>query len=465
MKSSTEKKIFLKKAEKVAFDKVHREKIKFNISRYDKAVAKGKAIYARMDLARTRAGHIKYKIINDLDKYLIEFEDNFTKNGGKVIWAADAREAIREILKIARKNKVKKVVKSKSMTTEEIELNDALQQARIESVETDLGEFIVQQAGQKPYHIVTPAMHMSKEDIAGLYHRKFNTDENLTPEALTLYTRKLLREKFIHADMGVSGANFLIADIGGIALTENEGNAMLSMSFPKIHIAVAGIEKLIPRLEDLGLYWPLLATHGTGQNMTVYNSIITGPKKNGEADGPEEMYVVLLDNGRTRLLAKERQRQALSCIRCGACLNACPVYKNIGGHTYDTTYSGPIGAVITPYLKDMKRYSHLSFASSLCGRCTEVCPVKIPIHELLLVNRDDAVKNGFYTYFDKKSIQVSTKFLLSRKRLDMFGGKMKNFGAGMFVEKLWGPRRELPEFAEKSFSEMWKEQHKNETGE
>ena len=459
MKSSTEKKIFLKKAEKVAFDKTHREKIKFNISRYDQAVKKGKKLYSNLELARIRAGFLKYKIINDLDKYLIEFEDNFTKNGGKVIWAADAKEAVNEILKIARRHKVKKVVKSKSMTTEEIELNKFLSQANIESVETDLGEFIVQQAGQKPYHIVTPAMHMSKEDIAALYHKKFHTDEHLSPEELTLFTRKLLRQKFIEADMGVSGANFLIADTGSVAVTENEGNAMLSMSFPKIHIAIAGIEKLIPRLEDLGLYWPLLATHGTGQNMTVYNSIISGPKKSSEKDGPEEMYVILLDNGRTRLLAKERQRQALSCIRCGACLNACPVYKNIGGHTYGTTYSGPVGSVITPYLQGMKEYNHLSFCSSLCGKCTEVCPVKIPIHQLLLVNRDDAVRNGYYTYFDKKSIQISTKFLLSRKRLDMFGGKMKNLGAGLFVEKVWGPRRELPKFADKSFSEQWKEKY------
>jgi len=459
VKSSAEKKTFLKKAEKIAFDKEHREKIKFNISRYDKAVDKGKTLYANLDLARDRAGYIKYKVINELEKYLIEFEDNFTRNGGKVIWAADAREAVNAVLEIARKNKVKKVVKSKSMTTEELDLNKFLKQANIESVETDLGEFIVQQAGQKPYHIVTPAMHMSKEDVAELYHKKFNTDEHLTPEELTLYTRKLLREKFIHAEMGVSGANFLIADMGGIALTENEGNAMLSMSFPKIHIVIAGIEKLIPRLENLGLFWPLLATHGTGQNMTVYNSIISGPKKGKEKDGPEEMYVILLDNGRTNLLAKERQRQALSCIRCGACLNACPVYKNIGGHTYDTTYSGPIGAVITPYLKDLKTYNHLSFASSLCGKCTEVCPVKIPIHQLLLVNRDDAVKNGFYTYFDKTSIKISTKVLMSRKLLDLSGGKMKNFGSGLFVDKVWGPRRELPKFAEKSFSKQWREKY------
>lgn len=459
MKLSPENKAFLKKAEQVAFDKIHREKIKFNISRYDEAVEKGQKIYKEMDLARTRAGYIKYKIINDLDKYLIEFADNFTRNGGKVIWAKDALEAVDAVLQIANKHKVKKVVKSKSMTTEEIELNEAFKKNKIESFETDLGEFIVQLAGQKPYHIVTPAMHMSKTDIAGLYHNKFQTPETMTPEELTAYTRKILRKKFIESEMGISGANFLIADTGSVAVTENEGNALLSMSFPKIHIAIAGIEKLIPKLEDLDLFWPLLATHGTGQNMTVYNSIISGPKKAGEKDGPEAMYVILLDNGRTNLLAKERQRQALSCIRCGACLNACPVYKNIGGHTYATTYSGPIGSVITPYLQDQKSWKHLSFASSLCGRCTEVCPVKIPLHELLLVNRSDAVKQGYFTYFDKKSIKISTMALSSRKMLDFFDGKTKNFGSHLFVEKIWGPRRELPKFAKKSFSKQWKEKH------
>ena len=294
-------------SEKVGFDKTHRKKINFNISKYDTAVAEGKKLYVNLNLARERAGYLKYKVVNDLDKYLIEFEDNFLKNGGKIIWARNAEEAVLEITKIIERKKSKLVVKSKSMTTEEIELNEALGKKEVEVVETDLGEFIVQQAGQKPYHIVTPAMHLSKEDVAALYHEKFQTEENLTPEELTLYTRKILREKFIHADVGITGANFLIADLGGIALTENEGNAFLSISFPKTHIAIAGIEKIIPSVKDIDLFWPLLATHGTGQHMTVYNSILTGPKKNGEKDGPEEMYLVLLDNGRSSLLAKERQ--------------------------------------------------------------------------------------------------------------------------------------------------------------
>jgi len=461
VKSSIENNSFLKTSEKVAFDEIHREKIKFNIGRYDAAVDRGNSNYSNMNIAKERAGFLKYKVINELDRYLIEFEDNFTANGGKIIWAQDSSEALKEILKITKKYNISSSVKSKSMTTEEIELNSAFEKAKIDVVETDLGEFIVQQAGQKPYHIVTPAMHMSKEDVALLYNEKFNTSVDLTPEELTLYTRKLLRDKFTNAELGVTGANFLIADTGSIALTENEGNGMLTMSFPKVHIAIAGIEKIIPKLEDLDLFWPLLANHGTGQSITVYNSIISGPRKNNEVDGPENMYLVLLDNGRTKLLKEERQRQALTCIRCGACLNACPVYKNIGGHTYDTTYSGPIGSVITPYLKDFKKYKHLSFASSLCGKCTTVCPVKIPLHELLLVNRNHAIKNGYYTFFEKQSINISSKVLGSRKMLNMLSGSTKNSFMKLTVAGIWGPRRDLPKLAPKSFNELWKEREKD----
>ncbi len=461
MSTNTENKLFLKASEKIAFDETHRNKLKFNIGRYDDAVIKGKQIYSNIDVARDRAGFIKYKVINNLDNYLIEFEDNFTANGGKIIWAQNSNEALSKILEIVKNHDISSAVKSKSMTTEEIELNDSLEKANIEIVETDLGEFIVQQAGQKPYHIVTPAMHMSKEDVAKLYNKKFSTPIELNPTELTLYTRKLLREKFVNSDLGVSGANFLIADTGSIAVTENEGNAMLTMSFPKVHIAIAGIEKIIPRLEDLDLFWPLLATNGTGQPMTAYNSIISGPRKSNEKDGPESMYLILLDNGRVNLLKEERQRQALSCIRCGACLNTCPVYKNIGGHTYNTTYSGPIGAVITPHMQGFKNFKHLSFASTLCGKCTTVCPVKIPLHELLLVNRNHAIKNGFFTFFEKQSINISSMALSSRKKLDMFSGGTKNILMKMTVAKTWGPRRNLPEIAPKSFSELWKEKNKD----
>jgi L-lactate dehydrogenase complex protein LldF len=447
----------MKDAEKKAFDPIHRKKIRFNMSRYDAAVVNGKKQYVNLDLARQRAAHLKNKVIIDLPKYLLDFESAFQSRGGKVIWAVDADEAIREIVRIAKKSGAKQVVKSKTMVTEEIDLNTQLVKNGIESLETDLGEYIVQLAGEHPYHIVTPAMHMSKEDVADLFNKKFGLDPESTPEEITAYVRQLLREKFQAADLGITGANFLIAETGSVCLTENEGNGMMSISFPKIHIVVAGIEKLIPKLSDLDLFWPLLATYGTGQNITVYNSIISGPRQEEETDGPEEMYVILMDNHRTSLLARKNQRRALGCIRCGACLNACPVYRNIGGHAYGTTYSGPIGSVITPWLKGMKDFKHLSFASSLCGACSEVCPVRINLHELLLYNRTDSVKEGFTRRKDKLIFKGYKMAMLHRNMLDMASGKTKNKFMKRFVAKYWGPRRTMPVVAEKSFKQLWEE--------
>jgi L-lactate dehydrogenase complex protein LldF len=394
--------------------------------------------------------------MENLDRYLLEFESNFMRKGGKVIWANNASEARKEILSIMKKANAKMVVKSKSMACEEIELNEFLEKNKIESIETDLGEYIVQLLGQKPYHIVTPAMHLSKEDIAKLFNEKFGTPIDATPTELTLKARELLREKYTSADVGISGGNFLIADSGSIAITENEGNARLTTTFPKIHIAIVGIEKIIPSIKDLEMFWPLLSARGTGQNVTVYNTILSGPKQSNESDGPEEMYVILLDNGRTNLLAQKDQRQALYCIRCGACLNACPVYKNIGGHTYDTTYSGPIGSIITPHLKGMEEFKHLSYASSLCGNCSEVCPVKIDIHKILLYNRRDAVNQNLNSKSESFGWMIWKKTMLSRKRTDMVSGKWKNYFMNTFFKASWGKRRELPEFKIESFSKIWK---------
>ncbi len=448
---------FTKKSQKKAFDQDHRKIIKFNMSRYNNAVIRGKKQYVNIELARKRAEAIKQRVINELDDYLIEFEGNFTARGGKVIWAPDAKDAIKEILSILKKYRAKNIVKSKSMTTEEIEFNEALKKKKIDSLETDLGEYIVQIADEKPYHIVTPAMHKSKENIAELFHEIFGTNKNSTPEELTAFVRDLLREKFTEADVGVTGANFIISDIGAIGLTENEGNGLMSISFPKVHIVIAGIEKVIPSIDDLDLFWPLLATNGTGQNITVYNSIISGPKQENEVDGPEEMYVILLDNNRTELLKHEIQRIALTCIRCGACLNACPVYKNIGGHTYGTTYSGPIGSVISPFMNGIREYKHLSFSSSLCGKCTDVCPVRIPLHDLLLYNRNYFVKNKYTTSIEKLSMYGYKKVMKKRSLLDMSSGGMKNFFMKTFVKNTWGPRRELPKVQPKSFNKLWKE--------
>lgn len=451
---------FLVKADEKAFDLGHRKTINHNIGKYNVAVERGVSRFENLENSKKKAHVIKWRVMENLDKFLPEFETNFQRRGGKVIWANDVEEAQREILNIIQKSGGKTVIKSKSMTTEEIHLNDFLEKNNIESLESDLGEYIVQLLGQAPYHIVTPAMHLSKEEIAKLFHDKFGTPLDATPQQLTQKARELLREKYLRADIGISGGNFLIADTGSIALTENEGNARLCTTFPKIHIAIVGIEKVIPSMADLDLFWPLLSSHGTGQNLTVYNTILSGPRQAHETDGPEEMYVVLLDNGRTNLLAQKEQRQALYCIRCGACLNACPVYKNIGGHTYNTTYSGPIGSIITPHLQGMKEFKHLSNASSLCGKCTEVCPVKIDVHKMLLLNRRDAVADNQNTKVEEIGWNAFTSTMQKRSRMDMLGGKMKNFFLKFFFKKTWGKYRSMPEVAPKSFAKLYEEKKK-----
>ncbi len=444
-----------------AFDQQHRKTINNNIGKYNSAVAGALPKFYHLENSKRRAHTIKWKAIENMDRYLLEFEQNFTRRGGKVIWANDAAEANHEILNILRKHSAKMVVKSKSMVTEEIQLNESLIHHQIESVETDLGEYIVQLLGQKPYHIVTPAMHLSKDEIAKLFHEKFGSPVDASPEQITEVARGIMRQKFVQADVGITGANFLIADTGGICVTENEGNARLSMSFPKVHIAIAGIEKILPNMADLDLFWPLLASHGTGQNLTVYNSLINGPKQETEIDGPEEMYVILLDNGRTNLLAQKEQRESLYCIRCGACLNACPVYKNIGGHSYETTYSGPIGSVITPYMREMSDFKHLSFASSLCGACTEVCPVKIEIHKMLLINRRDSIDKNLTSKPEMWGWFFFKRFMLSRNLLDLTKGPFKNFVLKRLFSLAWAKRRALPDVAPQSFSEQYIKSQKN----
>lgn len=456
---STKEAAFLKDSAVKAFEPRHRQIINHNIDKYDTAVQDGLPRFQHLENAKRKAHIIKWRVMENLDKLLPEFESNFLRKGGKVIWANDAEEARQEIWKIIDRADARTVVKSKSMTTEEIELNGFLEGKGVETIETDLGEYIVQLLGQKPYHIVTPAMHLSLADIAALFHQHFGTPKDATAEELTLKARELLRNRYTTADVGITGGNFLIADTGSIAITENEGNARLTTTFPKIHIAIVGIEKIIPSLGDLDLFWPLLSTHGTGQRLTVYNSIV-GPRQEGETDGPEETYVVLLDNGRTNLLAQKDQRQGLYCIRCGACLNACPIYKNVGGHTYNTTYSGPIGSLITPHLQGMTEFKHLSYASSLCGKCSEVCPVKIDIHKMLLLNRRDAVADKVVAKAEKLAWKGFTFAITRRRIIDFFGGKFKNFVLRRFFRKAWGARRDLPQIAQKSFSQQWRDQHK-----
>jgi L-lactate dehydrogenase complex protein LldF len=416
---------FIAKSTIKAADLEHRRKINFNIGKYNAAVPKGKLQFTDM----------QWRAIENLDAYLELFERKITQNGAQVIWAETSDDALQSIAEICEATNCKTVVKSKSMVTEEIHLNAFLETKGIESIETDLGEYIQQLDGEPPYHIITPAMHKNKDDVAKLFHNKLGTPRNLTPEQLTLVARNNLRQKYIQAE---------------------EGNARLSCAFPKTHIVIVGIEKVLPSVNDLVLFWPLLSTYGTGQKVTVYNSVVTGPRKPTEKDGPDKMYVILLDNGRTNLLQDTKAREALYCIRCGACLNACPIYKNIGGHSYNTTYSGPIGKVITPHLKGIPQYKHLSNASSLCGSCTEVCPVRINLHELLLENRHTAVVNGHSSVGERMAWALWKQATLNRSILNAGNGKIKSLVINTVFKK-WATHRTKLQFPTKSFNEQWRE--------
>src|SRR6266480_4708243 len=333
---------------------------------------------------RSQARAIKDETLLHLDQYLEEFAANAEKAGAQIHWARDADEANGIVCRLAGERGVRLVVKSKSMVTEEIHLNAALEAVGVAALETDLGEYIIQLAGETPSHIIAPAIHKTKGQIAELFTEKLGIAPTDDIDRLTSAARQILREKFAAADMGISGVNFGVAETGTILILENEGNIRLTTSLPKTHIAVMGIEKVIPRFADLEVFLKLLPRSGTGQHLTSYQSLITGTKRRPEDEGPDEVHIILLDNGRSRMLARAVTRQSLACIRCGACLNACPVYQQVGGHAYGSVYPGPIGAVITPQLFGLAKAAQLPYASSLCGACREVCPVKIDIPELLL---------------------------------------------------------------------------------
>ena len=452
---------FLKDSAEKSFDQDHREIMQQHVDQYNYAFEEAKHKFYNLENSKKKANLIKWTAIENLDHYLVDFETNFTKRGGKVIWANDAQEALEEINKIIDLHEAKLVVKAKSIATEEIGLSKFLEKESVELVETDLAEFLIQFSSQQPSYMSTPAPHLRLADIVQHFHEKYEMPIDATAEQLLEKVRMLLREKYSQADIGITGADFLIADTGNIAITENEGNARLAATFPKVHIAIAGIEKILPNLLDIDLFWPLLSSHETGQNLKTYNSILSGPRQSREADGPEEMYVILLDNGRSKLLAEKEQRQGLYCISCGSCLNVCPVYQNIGAQTYNSRHQGPIGSLIAPHAEGFKKFKHLSQASTLCGKCTEVCPVGIDIHNMLLLNRRKAVELNQVASSEKSAWKRFTYALKRRKVLDFFGVKFKNFLFGYFFKKPWGAHRDLPKMADKSFSKQWKEQEKN----
>ena len=343
---------------------------------------------------RSQARAIKDETLKNLDKYLEQFVHNAEARGVKFHWAKDAAEANAIISDLAAKSGTRTVVKSKSMTTEETHLNDALERDGLQVIETDLGEYIIQLAHETPSHIIAPAIHKTRGQISELFTAELGAAPTDDVAQMTQTARATLRDRFAAADMGISGVNFGIAETGTILIVENEGNIRLTTSLPRIHIAVMGIEKVLPRFADVDVFLKLLPRSGTGQRITAYQSFITGVKQRASDEGPDEVHVVLLDNGRSRMLAHPITRQSLACIRCGACLNACPVYQQIGGHAYGSVYPGPIGSVITPQLMGLEKTAQLPYASSLCGACREVCPVKIDIPQLLLHLRSEITEQS-----------------------------------------------------------------------
>jgi L-lactate dehydrogenase complex protein LldF len=461
--TTTPRQQFDSDASRLAADLTHRARIQTAMAKYLAARGPRQAAFRDWEEARQTAAETKWAALNELDRHLADFERHATARGTQVHWCSTGEQARAVIVDVIRRHGARRIVKSKVMTSEEIHLNELLENLGFSVVESDLGEYIQQLKGEAPYHFVAPCMHLSREEIGDLFQNKLGTAPTSDPEELTMIARRELRRKYLEADVGITGANFIVAETGMISITENEGNARLTASLPRVMITLVGIEKVVPRLADLALFLPMLAIAGTGQPITCYNTLYGGPRQPGEPDGPLEWHVVLLDNNRTTLLADPQQRDALHCIRCGACLNVCPVFKNIGGLSYGTTYQGPIGSVITPHLRGLQSWKHLSGASSLCGACTETCPVKIDLHHHLLQNRRNAVKQKRRRL--EGLLWQAFAFVTIRPRLYRTGLKLARLlqplrrlanRTPLDPARSWTTSRNLPVIPQESFRDWWK---------
>ena len=415
---------------------------------------------------RDRAREIKEATLQRLDHYLDLLIDNVERHGGRVHYATTPEEACGIVLEIARRSGARTAVKSKSMATEEIHLNRALEAAGVAPIETDLGEYIIQLAHERPSHIIAPAIHKTKGQVAELFARELKRETVADPEVLTRIAREELREKFLQADLGISGANFGVAYTGTIVLVTNEGNGRMVTSLPRVHVAVMGVEKVIPSMTDLAVFLAILAKSATGQKLSVYTSLVNGPRRGGELEGPEEFHLVLLDNGRIRQIAGPL-REALSCLRCGACLNVCPVYRQIGGHAYGYTYPGPIGILLTAMLNGTESVRDLAHASSLCGACLEACPVRIDIPKMLIELRKDVNERRIAPWSERVVFGALGR-LLQRPALYRVAARLgrllqRPFVRGNVIRRVplffgdWTRTRDLPPVAARTFQERWAE--------
>ncbi len=405
---------------------------------------------------------IRSATLGQLARHLETFEQNATAAGAQVHWAGNGAEACEIVVEIARRHGVKLATKSKSMATEEIHLGRALEAAGVEAVETDLGEWLIQLAQEPPFHIIAPAIHKTRQDVAALVSREAGRPLADDIPALTAEARRILRTCFLEAGMGISGGNIAVAETGSVVLVTNEGNGRLVTSAPPIHVAVIGIEKVAPTWDDAAVWLSLLARSSAGQPLSIYTSIITGPARAGDADGPEAVHIVLLDNGRSDLVGTKYE-EVLQCIRCGACLNVCPVYREAGGHSYGSPYSGPIGAVVTPLLFGLEDYAALPHASSLCGACKDVCPARIDLPRMLLELRADEVADRVLPWRERKA-EEAVAFVLGREKLMRFVAGAVRLVQRPFVREgrlnlpgFLNPalERQLPGLSGRSFREMW----------
>ena len=422
---------------------------------------------------REHARSIRAHTISHLDYYLAQLAGHVEAAGGHVFFAQTAEDAVEYVLEVARRHNVRTVVKSKSMISEEVELNPRLAASGIEAIETDLGEYIVQLGNDRPSHLIAPSLHKSREEVAELFSQLAGEKLSADTPTLTRFARAKLREAFLEADMGITGCNFAVAETGTICLVTNEGNGRMVTSLPRVQVTLMGMERLVPTLEDLDIMLQLLPRSATGQKLSVYTSLITGPRRAGEADGPEELHLVIVDNGRSKLLGTPYQ-EALHCIRCSACQNVCPVYRHIGGHAYGWVYGGPIGAVITPLLRDVADWGELAQASSLCGACAEVCPVKIPLHDMLIGLRKDTQAVRAASWEERLLFRLWTKVMASPKgfRRALAAARMLQAPLVRAGRWRWAPpplsqwiaERELPAVASRSFRDWWRERAASSTG-